>query len=138
MTCRIREDAPAPLPVPRIEQRSAQIDDVFLSSVQVRDTQVEVELLGSSGIRPVRWLMVFHSLECQHESTVGVERRPAVAKRPPWIRLIHPTAEKRLVEPGQPNDIDTVQHHTLQLGDHERQRLTAGRLCGRTVILLAT
>src|SRR5690349_1775501 len=67
--------------------------------------------------------MVFHPLEGQHEP-VGVKRRPAVAERPPRIRLVHYAAEKRLVEPGQLNDIGTVQHHTLQLGDHEGQRLT--------------
>jgi hypothetical protein len=68
--------------------------------------------------------MVFHALEGQHEPTVGVERRPALAERPPRIRLVHYAAEKRLVEPRQLNDIGTVQHHTLQLGDHAGQHLT--------------
>lgn len=72
-----------------------------------------------------RWLIVVHPLEGQHEPAVGVECGPALPERPPRIRLVHYAAEKRLVEPGQPNDIGTVQHHALQLGDHAGQRLTA-------------
>lgn len=124
VTCRIRKDAPTPLPIPLVEQCGAALEDVFLGSFQVLDPQVEVELLRPSGIRPPWWLMVFDALEGQHKPTVGVECRPAVAKRPPRIRLVHYAAKKGLVEPGQLNDIGTVPHHTLQLRDHEGQRLT--------------
>jgi hypothetical protein len=121
---RIREDAPAPLPVTLVEQCGAPVEDVFLGLIKVFDPQVKVELLGVSGVRPPRRLMVVHSLESQHEPAVGVERRPAVIRRPSRIRLVHYPAEKPLVEPGQLSDVSTVQHHTLQIGDHEGQGLT--------------
>lgn len=124
VSCRIREDAPTPLSVTFVEQRPAAIEDVLLGSVQVLDRQVKMELLGMSGVGPPRRPIVFRALEGQDEPTVGVERCPALAERPPWIRPVHHAAEKRLVEPGQLTDISTVQHHTLQLGNHERQRLT--------------
>lgn len=100
------------------------VEDVFLGLIQVLDPQVKVELLGVSGVRPPRRLMVVHALESQHEPAVGVERRPAITRRPSRIRLVHYPTEKPLVEPGQLSDVSTVQHHTLQIGDHEGQRLT--------------
>ena len=124
VSCRIREDAPTPLSITRVEQSGAPREDVVLSLFQVLDLQVEVELLRVSRVRPPRRLVVVHALEGQHEPTTGVECRPALPERPPRIRLVHYAAEKRLVEPGQANDIDAVQHHALQLGDHEGQRLT--------------
>jgi len=123
VSCRVDKDAPTAIPLTLVEQCGAPIEDAFLGSFQVLDPQVQVELLGPSGVRPPWWLMVFHPLEGKHKP-VGVKRRPAVAERPPRIWLVHYAAEKRLVEPGQLNDIGTVQHHTLQLGDHEGQRLT--------------
>lgn len=123
VSCRIRKDAPTPLSITLVEQCGAPLEDVFLGSFQILDPQVKVELLGVSSLRPPRRPMAFHALEGQHQTTVDVERRPALAKRPPRIWLVHHAAKKRLVEPGQLNDIGTVQHHTLQLGDHEGQRL---------------
>lgn len=92
--CRIREDTPTPLSVSRIEQCGAPFEDLFLGFVQVLDPQVEVELLRPSGIRPPWRPMIFNPLEGQHEPAVGMERRPAVAERPPRIRLVHNTADK--------------------------------------------
>jgi hypothetical protein len=119
MPRRIREDPPAPLPVTDVEQRGTQLEDLLLGLVQVPDTQVEVKLLGTSGVRPPRRLMITHALEGEHEPAVGVERRPRVVERPPRIRPVHLATKKRLVEPGQLNDIGAVQHHTLKIGDHE-------------------
>jgi hypothetical protein len=123
MSCWICEDAPAPASTTRIKQRRALPQDVFLGSVQVSDADVKVELLRAAGVRPQRRLMPFHLLEGQYEPAVKVERRPAVTERPPRIRLIQRTAEKRLVKPGQLPDIGAIQHHTLQLGSHEAQRI---------------
>ena len=123
VSCRVDKDAPTAIPLTLVEQCGAPIEDAFLGSFQVLDPQIKVELLGPSGVRPPRRPMVFHPLEGQHEP-VGVESRPTLAERPPRIRLVHYAAEKRLVEPGQLNNNGTVQHHTLQLGDHEGQRLT--------------
>ncbi len=80
MTCRVRENTPTALPVTAVEQRGTQPEDVFLGLVEVLDPQVEVELLGSNGIRPLRWPVVFHALEGQHEPRVGVKRRPTVVE----------------------------------------------------------
>jgi hypothetical protein len=116
---RIREDPPALLPITDVEQCGAQLEDLLLGLVKVLGMQVEVKLLRTSGVRPPRRLMIIHALESEHEPAVGVERRPRVIERPPRIRPIHLATKKRLVEPGQLNDIGAVQHHTLQVGDHE-------------------
>ena len=50
VTCRIRANCASPPPSSSSE--GARIENVFLGSVQVRDTQVERELLGLNGIRP--------------------------------------------------------------------------------------
>lgn len=125
VSCGVREDAPTPLRITIVEQRGTQIEDVCLSLIQVLDLQVDAELLRQDEIPPTRWLIVPHPLESQHEATLGVERHPAVVERPPRIRLVHLAAEKRLVEPGQLNDIGAIQHPTLQLGDHAGQRRAA-------------
>jgi len=68
----------------------------------------------------------------------GMILRDTVNRRCPWgmgwmagpcagsgvSRSVHYPTEKPLVEPGQLYDVSTVQHHTLQIGDHEGQRLT--------------
>jgi hypothetical protein len=72
-----------------------------------------------ASVRPLRWLVMFDLLEGQNEPVVEVERRPAVVHRPPRVRLIQHTAEKRLVEPGQFEDIGAIQDDTLQSGSHE-------------------
>ncbi|MFE5097759.1 hypothetical protein ACFRCI_47785 [Streptomyces sp. NPDC056638] len=54
----------------------------------------EARTPGVSGVRPLRRPMVFDALESQYEPTVGVERRPALAERPPRIRLVHYAAER--------------------------------------------
>lgn len=118
MACRIREDPPTPFAAALVEQGGAPVEDVLLSAFEVLDPQVQVELLGLGGVRPPWWSMVLHPLEGEHEP-VGVKGRPAVAERPPRIRPVHLAAEERPVEPGQPDDVGTVQHHTLELGDHE-------------------
>lgn len=100
MSCRICEDAPAPPSITRIKQSPAPSEDIFLGLVQVLDPDVKVELLRTSRVRPLRRPMIFHLLEGQHEPPVQVKRRPAVIQRPPRIRLIHHTAEKRLVKAG--------------------------------------
>jgi hypothetical protein len=50
-----------------LEQCGAPVQDVFLGLIQALGPQVKVELLGVSGLRPPRRLMVVHALESQHE-----------------------------------------------------------------------
>lgn len=123
MSCRVREDAPTPLSVTSVEERGAPLQGVLLGSVQILDRQVKVELLRVGGVLPLRRPVILHALKGQYEPTVGVKCRPVVAQRPSLIRLVHYATDKRLVEPGQLEDIRAVQDHTLQLGSHERQRL---------------
>jgi len=109
-----------PLSVTLVEQ-VAPLEDVFLGPFRSL-TPDQVETAGAErgpataaadGLPPVG----------KASTTVGVESRPTLAERPPdpagSLR-----AEKRLVEPDSSTTTATVQHHTLQLGDHEGQRLT--------------
>ncbi|RPK58528.1 hypothetical protein EES42_37515 [Streptomyces sp. ADI95-17] len=78
MTRRVRVDPPTTRALTGIEQRSPEPENLFLGQVEVRDTQIEMELLRVSGIRPPRRPMVLHPLECEHEPRVGMKGRPAV------------------------------------------------------------
>lgn len=125
VTCRVCVDPPTALGIAEVEQRGPELENLFLGLVEILDTQVKVELLRASGIRPPRRLMVLRALEGEHEPRVGVEGRPVAVKQPSRIRLVHHAAEKRQVERGELTHIGTVQHHTLQLGYHNEQRRPA-------------
>lgn len=126
MTCWVCIDPPAALAFADVEQRGAELQHLFVGLIEILYPQVEVELLWASGVRPTRREMVSHALEGQHEPRFGVEGRPAVVERPPRVRLVYHATEKGQIEPGKLKDVGTVQHHTLEAGDHESQRRPSG------------
>lgn len=78
MTRRVRVDPPTTRALTGVEQRSPEPENLFLGQVEIRDAQIEMELLRVSGIRPTRRPMVPHPLEREHEPRVGMKGRPAV------------------------------------------------------------
>lgn len=85
MACGVGVDAPAAGGVTGVENRGAEGEDLLLGLVEVLDTDVEVELLGSGGIRPLRRPMVVNALEGEHHAGLEVKGRPVVIERPPGI-----------------------------------------------------
>jgi hypothetical protein len=67
--------------------------------------KVQVELLWIGGIRPPRGDVAVDGLERHHRARERVESRPAVADRPPRIRMIDAAAKQGAIEfrgfPGQ-------------------------------------
>jgi len=119
MKCRICIDPPAARAVATVEKRCAELEDLFLDPIEIRYSQIEVELLRASRVRPSRRLIVSHPLESEDEPGPGVEGRPALAQRPSRIRPVDRSAENRPVEAGKLGDVRAVKHHTLKAGDHE-------------------
>jgi hypothetical protein len=119
VTCRVCVDPPAALAITDVERVCAELEDLLLRLVEILDSQVKVELLRASRIRPSWLLVVRYPLETQHEPRVEVERRPVHAERPPGIRLVDHAAQECLVEPREFQGIGAVQHHALQVGDHD-------------------
>lgn len=118
VTCWIGEDAPAAHYLAGIEQRRTEFDYLFLGVVEVRNFQIQMELLGTSRVRPLRGRVVFHTLEGEHQTALCMDGRPGFVECPPRIGFVHHAIEKRRVEQRKLNDIATVQDHTLQLTDH--------------------
>ncbi len=118
MTCWISEDAPTARCFAGIEQRRAELDCALLGVVEVRNSQIQVELLGTRLVRPLRGRVVFDPLEGEYQPGLRMEGRPGVVERPSPIGFVHDASEERRVEPGKLLDIRTVQHHTLQFCDH--------------------
>jgi hypothetical protein len=116
MACGIREDPPAA--GIDVQQRGAETENVRLGLLEVRDLDVQVKLLRVRGVRPPRRAVTLDALERQCEARADVKGREAAADRPPLIRLVDHTAEKRPVEVRQFQSIRTVQHHALQLASH--------------------
>jgi hypothetical protein len=116
MACGVREDPPAA--GIGMQQRGAETEHVRLSLVEVRDFDVQVKLLRVRGVRPPRCAVILDALERQYEARADVQGREVAADRPPRIRLVDHTAEKRPVELCQSRHVRTVQDHALQLADH--------------------
>jgi hypothetical protein len=78
MPGRIGIDPPSAVAVTSIEQRGAELQDLFLSLIEILGRQIKVELLRVGGVWPPRGLMVSHALEGEHEPGAGVEGRPVI------------------------------------------------------------
>ena len=61
-------DAPAPPVRSIVQDRCAQCQHLLLGTVQIRDAEVQVELLGPGRVGPLRWLVVHDALEGQDET----------------------------------------------------------------------
>jgi hypothetical protein len=118
MACGVGVDAPAAGGVTGVENRGTESEDLLLGLVEVLDADVEVELLGAVGIRPLRRPMAVNALEGEHHAGLEVEGRPVVVERPPGIGPVDRATEERPVEPGELQGVRTVQHHALQVADH--------------------
>ncbi len=91
----VGEYAPAPPSVARVQHGRAPLEDAGLSLAEIADRNVKVDLMGASGVRPLRRPIVVHLLERQHGTPVEVERRPAVAEEPARIWLVQHAGQKR-------------------------------------------
>lgn len=111
-----RESTPSVCTV--IQHRGALGQHLFLSAVQVGDTEIQVELLWPTRVRPQRRLVLRHPLEGQDEAGPRVQREPVLAERPSPIRLVDRAAKDLLVELNELTRVGAVQHHALQISDH--------------------
>jgi hypothetical protein len=80
VTGRVGEHPPAARLAP--QQDGAQREDLLLCRIEVRDVQVEVELLRVRGVRPAWRPVLVRPLERQDEPGVRVQRREGVIDRP--------------------------------------------------------
>jgi hypothetical protein len=94
MPRRVRIDTPAPPISAVIQHRRAADQHLLLRSIQVRNTEVQRELLGPGGIRPLRWPVIRCPLESEHKTGRRVQRRPVVVERPSLILLIDRPADQ--------------------------------------------
>lgn len=116
MARRVREDPPTA--GVDVQQRGTEAEDLLLGLVKVHDVKVQMELLRVRSLRPPRRPVILHALEREYEARASVQGREVVIDCPPGIGLVDRATEKRLIEPGEFEDIRTVQDHALQLADH--------------------
>src|SRR6185437_16040511 len=107
-----------PFPGTLVQQPRSRGQHLFLGLVQVRDTEVKMELLRPGRVGPLRRHVVSYLLEGQDESGRRVQGRPAVTQGPSPILLIDSPTKQRLVELGEFRRLGAVQHHTLHVSDH--------------------
>ena len=77
MAGRVREDPP-PARVD-VQQRGPEAEDLFLGRVEVRDIEVEVDLLRVLTVGPARRPVVGHPLEAEHQTGTLRQTCPGVA-----------------------------------------------------------
>jgi hypothetical protein len=58
-----------------VKQRGAEVEDLLLGLVEVRDVEVQMELLRVRGIRPLRCPVGLHPLEREYETRSRVKLR---------------------------------------------------------------
>jgi hypothetical protein len=73
MACGVCADPPAASV--SVKQRGAEVEDLLLGLVEVRDVEVQMELLRVRDVRPLRCPVVLHPLKRQHQARSRVERR---------------------------------------------------------------
>ena len=76
--------------------------------------KVQVELLWVGGIRPPRGDVAVDGLERHYRARGRVESRPAIADRPPRIRMIDAAAKQGAIEFREFSRIRAVQHDAFQ------------------------
>jgi hypothetical protein len=89
-----------------------------VSLVEVRNGEVQVELLWMGAVGPSWGGKVRHALEREYEPGFGVQGREAIAHRPPGVGPIDHAAKERLVEPGEAGCVGAVKNHALERAYH--------------------
>jgi hypothetical protein len=98
----------------RFQQPTAQGEHGRVRPPWFLHMKVQVELLRMGGIRPPRGDVAVDGLERQYRARGRVESRPAIADRPPRIRMIDAAAKQRAIEFRELSRIRAVQHHAFQ------------------------
>lgn len=91
-----------------------------MRQIEARDVEVEMELLRTLRIWPVRRDVPLDGLEGQHLTGRRVKRCPAVADRPARIRLVDRAAQQSAVERRQYERLRAVQDDAFQRCDRIR------------------
>ena len=112
MPSRVGVDSPAA----RVgaEQPGSDSENQAVGLVEVRDRHVEMDLLRTCWIGPLRRLVVRDTLKAEHQPLGCVQSREVRARGPPTIRSVDLTPKQRLVEPGKPAGVGAIQNDALQ------------------------
>ncbi len=103
-----------------VEQRRARGQGVLFGRIQIRYPEVQMELLRSGRIRPLRCPEVGYALKGEDEAGRCMQGCPAVAESPPAIRTIDGASEQRSVKLGEERGLGTIEDDALEFGDHDR------------------